>query len=42
MRALRPLFTAERAKTVDPELMRIVHGYDALLILTGSHPSKPL
>ncbi len=42
LRALRPLFTAERAKTVDPELMRIVHGYDALLILTGSHPSKPL
>ncbi len=42
LRPLRPLFSAERAKTVDPELMRIVHGYDALLILTGSHPSKPL
>jgi erythromycin esterase-like protein len=42
LHALRPLFSAERAKTVDPELMRIVHGYDALLILSGSHPSKPL
>jgi erythromycin esterase-like protein len=42
LRALRLLFSAERAKTVDPELMRIVHGYDALLILTGSHPSKSL
>jgi hypothetical protein len=42
LRPLRSLFTADRAKTVDPELMRIVHGYDVLLILTGSHPSKML
>ena len=42
LRALRPLFTADRATTVDPELMRLVHGYDAMLILTGSHASKPL
>jgi len=38
LRPLRPLFSAARAKTVDPELMRMVHGFDAILILTGSHP----
>lgn len=31
-----------RTKTADPELMRIVHGFDAMLILTGSHPSRML
>ena len=29
-------------KTADPELMRIVHGFDAILVLTGSGPSRPL
>lgn len=42
LRALRPLFTGARAKTTDPELMRLVHGYDAILVLTGSHPSRAL
>jgi hypothetical protein len=42
LRPLRPLLSAARAKTVDPELMRIVHGFDAMLILTGSHPSRML
>jgi hypothetical protein len=42
LRPLRPLLSAGRTKTADPELMRIVHGYDALLVLTGSHPSQML
>ncbi|HEX4962878.1 MAG TPA: hypothetical protein VF173_18725 [Thermoanaerobaculia bacterium] len=42
LRALRPLLTANVAAKVDPDLMRFVQGFDAVLILTGSHPSKPL
>ncbi|MES1240554.1 MAG: hypothetical protein ABUT39_02950 [Acidobacteriota bacterium] len=42
LRPLRPLLSAGRTKTADPELMRIVHGFDAMLILTGSHPSRML
>jgi hypothetical protein len=42
LRPLRPLLSAGRTKTVDPELMRIVHGFDAVLILTGSHPAQML
>lgn len=42
LRPLRPLFSVARTKTVDPELMRIVHGFDAILVLTGSRPSRPL
>ena len=33
LRKLRPLLSAARTKTADPELMRIVHGFDALLVL---------
>ena len=42
LRPLRPLLSAARTKTVDPELMRMVHGFDAVLILTGSHASQGL
>lgn len=42
LRALRPLLSVARTKTADPELMRIVHGFDAILILTGSGPSQGL
>jgi hypothetical protein len=42
LRPLRPLFSAARTKKSDPELMRIVHGFDAILVLTGSRPSKML
>ena len=41
-RLVRPLFSAARTKKSDPELMRIVHGFDAILVLTGSRPSKML
>ncbi|HEX5718499.1 MAG TPA: hypothetical protein VF179_20215 [Thermoanaerobaculia bacterium] len=40
LRSLRPLFSAARTKKTDPELMRIVHGFDAILVLTGSRPSQ--
>jgi hypothetical protein len=40
LRPLRPLFSAARTKKSDPELMRIVHGFDAILVLTGSQPSQ--
>lgn len=42
LRPLRPLLSAARTKTANPELMRIVHGFDAVLILTGSGPSQAL
>ncbi len=42
LRPLRPLLSAARTKTADPELMRIVYGFDAVLVLTGSHPSRML
>jgi hypothetical protein len=42
LRPLRPLFSAARTKKSDPELMRIVHGFDAILVLTGSRPAKML
>ena len=42
LRPLRPLLSAARTKTANPELMRIVHGFDAILILTGSGPSQAL
>jgi hypothetical protein len=40
LRPLRPLFSAARTKKSDPELMRIVHGFDAILVPTGSRPSQ--
>jgi erythromycin esterase-like protein len=42
LRPLRPLLSSARTKTADPELMRIVHGFDAILVLTGSRPSRQL
>lgn len=42
LRPLRPLLSVARTKTADPELMRIVHGFDAILVLTGSGPSRAL
>lgn len=42
LRPLRPLLSSARTRTANPELMRIVHGFDAILILTGSRPSQML
>lgn len=42
LRPLRPLLSAARTKTADPELMRAIHGFDALLVLTGSRAAQAL
>jgi hypothetical protein len=42
LRAVRPLVGGRRAKTLDGDLVRMVHGFDALLIMTGSTPSENL
>lgn len=42
LRPLRPLLPASRTRAADPALMRAVHGFDAILILTGSRPSRML
>jgi hypothetical protein len=42
LRPLRPLLSFAQARTAHPELMRVVHGFDAVLVLTGSGPSQPL
>lgn len=39
--ALRPLVYSNSAK-VDPELLRVVFGYDAVLVMSGSTPSSNL
>jgi hypothetical protein len=41
LRPLRPLLGRWREGT-DPELMRVVHGFDAVLVLSGSTPSSNL
>lgn len=42
LRPLRPLLPASKRDAVDPHLMRVVHGYDALLVMTGSTPAREL
>lgn len=42
LRAVRPLVGGRRAKTLDGDLVRMVHGFDALLIMTGSTASANL
>jgi erythromycin esterase-like protein len=42
LRPIRPLLSAARTRTAHPELMRIVHGFDAVLVLNGSKPSTNL
>lgn len=42
LRPLRPLLSGAVTKTAHPELMRVVHGFDAILVLTGSGASSGL
>lgn len=42
LRALRPILSAARTRDADPGLMRFVHGFDAVLVLTGSGPAEAL
>ena len=42
LRPLRRLLPSQRARTAHRELARVVHGFDALLVMTGSTPSANL
>ena len=42
LRPLRPLLSSARTRTAHPELMRVVHGFDTLLVMSGSKPSTNL
>lgn len=42
LRPLRPLAFGQRHKALDADLVRTIHGYDALLVLTGSTASANL
>jgi hypothetical protein len=42
LRPLRPLVFGARHKALDADLVRTIHGFDALLILTGSTASANL
>jgi hypothetical protein len=42
LRAIRPLVFGEQHKALDPDLVRCVHGFDALLVMSGSTASSNL
>lgn len=42
LRPIRPLVFGPRHKALDADLVRVVHGFDALLVLSGSTPSSNL
>jgi hypothetical protein len=42
LRPLRPLMSASVTQTADPRLSRVVHGYDAVLLVAGSTASGNL
>ena len=42
LRPWRPLVFGQRHKALDADLVRTIHGFDALLVLTGSTASANL
>jgi hypothetical protein len=38
----RPLVFGARHKALDADLVRVIHGFDSLLVLSGSNPSQNL
>ncbi|MDO1560441.1 hypothetical protein Q0812_13485 [Brevundimonas sp. 2R-24] len=42
LRPLRPLLSAAQARRVERDLARTVHGFDAVLVMSGSTPSQNL
>jgi hypothetical protein len=42
LRPLRPLLSAARTRTADPRLVRVVHGFDALVVMPGARASANL
>jgi hypothetical protein len=42
LRPIRPLVFGARHKALDADLVRVIHGFDSLLVLSGSNPSQSL
>jgi hypothetical protein len=42
LRPIRPLVFGARHKTLHADLVRVIHGFDSLLVLSGSNPSQNL
>lgn len=42
LRPLRPLLNAARAARANPRMVRVVHGFDALVVMPGAHASLNL
>ena len=42
LRPIRPLVFGRRHKALDADLVRTIHGFDALLVMSGSTPSSNL
>ena len=42
LRPIRPLVFGARHKSLDADLVRVIHGFDSLLVLSGSNPSQNL
>ena len=42
LRPIRPLVFGRRHKALDADLVRTIHGFDALLVMSGSTPSANL
>jgi hypothetical protein len=42
LRPIRPLVFGRRHRALDADLGRTVHGFDALLVMSGSTPSANL
>jgi hypothetical protein len=42
LRPIRPLVFGARHKALDADLVRVIHGFDSLLVLSGSNPSQNL
>jgi hypothetical protein len=42
LRPIRPLVFGARHKALDADLVRVIHGFDSLMVLSGSNPSQNL
>ena len=42
LRPIRPLVFGARHKALDADLVRVIHGFDSLSVLSGSNPSQNL
>jgi hypothetical protein len=42
LRPIRPMEFGARHKALHADLVRVIHGFDSLLVLSGSNPSQNL